>query len=447
MAAPASTSILDLVSAPKSGASKKSSTAPDPLNSMTGKNKSFSEVYNDRVNDTADRASEKSSQASSKASSRNHADRQDDKREVSRNDEASSSEVSDSGDSLPVKKASTEAGSAEGKDGHETDSKQDLEQTDADNVQQINVQQIVDISATGSSAEQATTDAAAPTEDELIEFIAGLAASTSAKGEGKIDGLTEGDDPRAELAKVLQSVLQNQKGSGDSKDAAKASDNGKGAEVSQILKDLIGKVSAEGATEGKSKATDQQGLDAVLSKLADGAQIKLPAQSAVSGQMAVQMSVGRNDAAASGPYITTIQQSIQHPEWKDGMANKVTWMVSQNIQSAKIHLNPAELGPIEMKIQVHKDQAHIQVHSQHAVTRDLMEGTVHRLREMLADQGIELSQFDVSSQQGQQFGSESGEGQSEGGSDISLADGQAGEESARTVEQTLELDQLVDYYV
>src|SRR5690606_41715436 len=59
---------------------------------------------------------------------------------------------------------------------------------------------------------------------------------------------------------------------------------------------------------------------------------------------------------------------------------------------------PAELGPVELKIQVHQDQATIQVQAQNASVREALEMHVHRLREALANNGLGLAQFDVSAQ-------------------------------------------------
>ncbi|WP_020410467.1 flagellar hook-length control protein FliK [Hahella ganghwensis] len=440
MAAPASTSILDIASTPKAAAKKTSSSVADSFNSMAEKKKPFSEVYNDSVGSASERKDtskpEASREEASSARSDNRSHEADRKKDGHEEDRAVE-ESDNGGDSLPVKEASA---------GEVDDPKADAGETADEGGGEAVVEAVVAEELLAQDLSVANTE----TSDEVVEFITTLAALAGGKG-GQVKGAEVADAGEAgtELAKVIQSILKNAKGKQGVENALKGVEPEKVAEVSQLLKDFIGKVSAP-SLNLKAGGSDQQGLEAILAKLADSGQIKLPAQNAsIPGQLAMQLSPARADAGiASGPYITTLQQSLQHPEWKDGMANKVMWMVNQNIQSAKIHLNPAELGPIEMKIQVHKDQAHIQVHSQHAVTRDLMEGTVNRLRDMLADQGIELSQFDVSSQQGEQSGAESGDGQDESGNqDLAMADDLQGEETSHGVEQGLALDQLVDYYV
>src|SRR5690606_37888106 len=87
---------------------------------------------------------------------------------------------------------------------------------------------------------------------------------------------------------------------------------------------------------------------------------------------------------------------------------------------------PAELGPVELKIQVHQDQATIQVQAQNASVREALEMHVHRLREALANNGLGLAQFDVSAQADQQQGQQSeSAGQHSGGNHL---DGGADEE-------------------
>src|SRR5690606_15449130 len=107
---------------------------------------------------------------------------------------------------------------------------------------------------------------------------------------------------------------------------------------------------------------------------------------------------------------------------------------------------PAELGPVELKIQVHQDQATVQVQAQNASVREALELQVHRLREALANNGLGLAQFDVSAQSGQQQ-EQQAESSSQLHSTGSLAE--AGEEDLASDQQILEtgLPGLINTYV
>ncbi|HSC83146.1 MAG TPA: flagellar hook-length control protein FliK, partial [Pseudomonas sp.] len=94
--------------------------------------------------------------------------------------------------------------------------------------------------------------------------------------------------------------------------------------------------------------------------------------------------------------------------------------------------DPADLGRLEVRIELNKDQAQVTFASPHAGVRDQLEGQMHRLRELFAQQGTQLD-VNVSDQslargwQGQGGGEESRR-QSGGG----LAAGSLGEEERLT---------------
>jgi flagellar hook-length control protein FliK len=78
------------------------------------------------------------------------------------------------------------------------------------------------------------------------------------------------------------------------------------------------------------------------------------------------------------------------------MGKQVLWMVNQNISRAEIRLNPANLGPIEVRIDMDNDQVNVAFTSRHAEVREAVEQALPRLREMLEEKGLNLSDADVS---------------------------------------------------
>lgn len=74
------------------------------------------------------------------------------------------------------------------------------------------------------------------------------------------------------------------------------------------------------------------------------------------------------------------------------------WLSSQNLQSAEIQLDPAELGRMEVRIDMNRDQAQITFLSPHAGVRDALEGQMQRLRDMFDQQGLGLMNVNVSDQ-------------------------------------------------
>jgi len=85
-------------------------------------------------------------------------------------------------------------------------------------------------------------------------------------------------------------------------------------------------------------------------------------------------------------------------EWGGALGARIATMVAENIQHARIQLDPPELGSLEIKLQVMHDQATVQVHAQNHQVREVLEANSHRLRDALQGQGLTLAQFDVSEQ-------------------------------------------------
>ena len=73
-------------------------------------------------------------------------------------------------------------------------------------------------------------------------------------------------------------------------------------------------------------------------------------------------------------------------------------MANQSRQVAELHLNPPNLGPLEVRLTINSDQASAMFVSHHAAVREAIEAALPRLREMLADNGIMLGNTTVSSE-------------------------------------------------
>ncbi len=91
-----------------------------------------------------------------------------------------------------------------------------------------------------------------------------------------------------------------------------------------------------------------------------------------------------------------ISQPFGRPAWAQGMSKQIVWMANQNIRSAEIRLNPGHLGPIEVRIDMSDDQINVAMSSRHAVVREAMEAALPKLREMLEQNGMNLSDTDIS---------------------------------------------------
>ncbi|PCJ26648.1 MAG: hypothetical protein COA96_04835 [SAR86 cluster bacterium] len=83
-------------------------------------------------------------------------------------------------------------------------------------------------------------------------------------------------------------------------------------------------------------------------------------------------------------------------EWNNQVGDKLRWMTKANISSAEIKLNPAELGSIEIKISTEDNQTKITFLTASAATKEIIEESLPRLRDLLSESGLQLEQSDVS---------------------------------------------------
>jgi flagellar hook-length control protein FliK len=105
--------------------------------------------------------------------------------------------------------------------------------------------------------------------------------------------------------------------------------------------------------------------------------------------------VGAPDAASSTPTFR-IAANVDGADFSQGVADRVSWMVSNDLNGAKLQVNPAQLGPIELRISVTGDHAQVWMSTHSAVTRDALEAGSPKLREMLGAQGFGQVSVDIS---------------------------------------------------
>lgn len=123
-----------------------------------------------------------------------------------------------------------------------------------------------------------------------------------------------------------------------------------------------------------------------------------PSETAANLAIPTQNGTAPIAASPNGPAQATISTPVAHNAWGDELGQKITWLATQHAQSAELHLNPPQLGPLDVVLKISGDQATMLFSSQHAAVRDAVEQALPRLREMLADNGIMLGNATVSDQ-------------------------------------------------
>ena len=85
--------------------------------------------------------------------------------------------------------------------------------------------------------------------------------------------------------------------------------------------------------------------------------------------------------------------------WTEEVVNRVMYLSSANLKSADIQLEPAELGRLDIRVNISPDQAaQVNFVSAHAGVREALDSQMHRLREMFAQHGMGQVDVNVSDQ-------------------------------------------------
>lgn len=93
---------------------------------------------------------------------------------------------------------------------------------------------------------------------------------------------------------------------------------------------------------------------------------------------------------------TAVSVPVGQPQWSQAVGDKVLWLAAQNVSAAEIRLDPPDLGPMSVKVSVNQDQATVSFTSPHPIVREVLDQQLNRLREMFAEQGLNLVNVDVS---------------------------------------------------
>jgi flagellar hook-length control protein FliK len=101
--------------------------------------------------------------------------------------------------------------------------------------------------------------------------------------------------------------------------------------------------------------------------------------------------------------------NLAKPEGNQQLAEKVRWMMNTKNLVAEIRLDPAELGSMHVKVAISGETATVNFVVQSQQARDAVDTATPKLKEMLAEKGIELGQSSVRQESDDQQGQGDGE--------------------------------------
>ena len=264
--------------------------------------------------------------------------------------------------------------------------------------------QNVDVAATpGEAAESAPLLTAGAT--QAVSVAATLSSSASLNSAAPASMTLASHDPQIDALNSLADVqldLQGEAGKGTGNSAGQnAATPAAASQPAALFAQAMAKLQGQGegaALEGESAeagvldlGTDT--LEVASERKADS----LPESFAGKLNMLAQAITQQTGRTASA-LVPGQAVALHAGGMSEAVVDRVMWLSSQNLKSAEIQLDPAELGRLEVRINLQSDQAQVTFASPHASVRDALEGQLHRLRELFAQQGMGQLDVNVSDQ-------------------------------------------------
>ncbi|EMW7170855.1 flagellar hook-length control protein FliK [Vibrio fluvialis] len=170
---------------------------------------------------------------------------------------------------------------------------------------------------------------------------------------------------------------------------------------------LLNAQSAPSITESQPVATKAAvTLDSALNAALN--QVINPASGAASNGQ-VQTQVNASNAATTvvnAPEWASVRIDTQAGKWGEQMLqvlhDRVTLQAQQNLQEAKIRLDPPDLGKLDLVVRVEGDRLSVQINANAAATREALMQVSDRLRAELQSQNFVHVDVNVGSDQGSQ---------------------------------------------
>ena len=265
------------------------------------------------------------------------------------------------------------------------------------------------------AAEGAAEAAAAATTPvtDMLAFMASLTKPAAADAAAvPTDAAAAAGDPQL---KALESALEHMAGAagGTGDDAAAGAaavtdELGKGvtlaAGVQRAPVDPNAPQAQAGALpEGQQDAAQfQTQLRESQQQLASSAEEAPAPLAQLQAQAAKMADAVGNPAAVPGDRIPA---RVGSQAWDNQVSQRIVYMVGKE-QAATLTLNPPDLGPVQIVLNVSNDQASVAFSAEQMEVRQALENALPRLREMMSESGIALNNatVDAGARQQQQDG-------------------------------------------
>ena len=267
------------------------------------------------------------------------------------------------------------------------------------------------MAAPATSATEAIADATAAAADAAAmsgmsttatdaDGVAALAAD--AAGQGKENGKAHAFGLDASIGARSHAQNGSARDTGSTADAAEAAGHGKdkvdGRDAHASLRAqevAASKVAPEFRAALNDAQASRPGLQEALSENGSGSL----AQALAAAATGTPAASSTNAAAGPGQagHAAHVAPHLHAAQWQDAFGQQIVWMAKNEQQIASLTMNPPDLGPVRVTLSISDGQASAAFVSLQPEVRQAIQDAVPRLKEMLADAGLQLQQASVDS--------------------------------------------------
>ncbi|MBU6513809.1 MAG: flagellar hook-length control protein FliK, partial [Betaproteobacteria bacterium] len=148
---------------------------------------------------------------------------------------------------------------------------------------------------------------------------------------------------------------------------------------------------------GAAGSDAQTAAVAAGSPRGDAAQAPAAALAALNaaGQLGAAVQAPTSGVEAAATYSAALPSPVGSAPWGQELGQQMLMAVDGKLQTATLHLNPPQLGPLEVQLQMQGGQVNAQFASPHQAVRQAVESALPQLHDMFAGAGINLGQASV----------------------------------------------------
>jgi flagellar hook-length control protein FliK len=256
---------------------------------------------------------------------------------------------------------------------------------------------------TGESSDEAASSADAKAADAVVDMLALVASFNQVQqAPAVVAPVPLATQAAAAQTDALLAGMQAQLGEGSEplvkldSDAARTALTGAPQGKAEPGIDLRALDMNKTGEAGKLPAESADFAGALRDSAAQAASMKeaAPTTEALTSLTAQATALQTAQAAGSAP-TDRLSARVGTPAWDNQVGQKVIWMVGGEDQSATLELNPPDLGPVQVVLNVSNDLASVTFSSQQLEVRQALENALPRLREMMNESGIALGNATV----------------------------------------------------